>query len=347
MATTYLVGRRGALYYIGEGGTPGTYVAPTQASDKALRIFDFSLTLADAGGVVRIEDDETPYGGGSIPILDGIAAAASFKLRLPAWPGSQPHARADHPALYDLLASCPMTADTTDELIWSPTSSFVAGTAPVTGSLTFLETNGNVYALRACVAIIESIDFSDTGIVASMQVHGLMQSTLADTVRTLSQASLTIADVAYTSGDNSWLLSRGATLTITGDTGSGVFAVRGGSVDLGQAIERQVDKLATHGYGVSLVSTPRNSAMSLTCTALDASAWAIEDDMLAQTSITALSLSWGSAASRFAIALGSVNRVESVGRGEDAGVRMFDVSIIGAPSSAGNDQYTLTWGTGS
>lgn len=344
MATTYLQGRAGALYYITEA-VPGTYLAPTQASNKALRVISCDITLAGDGGVVQIEEDETPYGGGSLPILDGIAATAELVLRVPQWPGTQPHAETDLPAMYALLASMPLSVTTTNAIVWSPTSSFVAGTSPLPASFTYLENNGNVVALRGCVAIISEIRTAEVGIEMVVTVHGLMQSTLASTIQALSGASLTIGAVAYTTSDNAWILSRGATITLTGATGSGVFALRDGSVVPGMDIQRQVDRRFPHGYGFSYVANPKNSSMVLMMTALDAAALAIEDDMLAQTAITAASITWGSAAAAFSLSLGANNRILSATRSVDAGVRMFEVTLVGAPSASGNDQFKIQWGT--
>lgn len=344
MATTYLVDRRGALYLIQEG-TPATYVAPTQASDKALRVIEATVTLADAGGPQRVEEDLEPYGGGSLPILDGIAGAMTVRIRVPAWPGTQPHDEASHPALWALLAACPVSLDATSELDVTPSSSFVAGTSPVTVSATLLDAGGNVYSLRGCTATLGEIATGDVAIEATFTLRGLLRSTIGDTVQTLSAASLTIADVAYTSGDNSWILSRGGTLTVTGLTGSGSYAVRSLAFVPGQTGEQQVDRTATHGYTVPYCGHTANAALTMTVTALDASGAAWEDDMLAQTDLSAVSMSWGSAASRFAIALGSDCRIVSVTRGADAGVRTLEVEIVSPPTSAGNNQYTLTWGT--
>lgn len=344
MATTYLSARAGAVYAIAEG-TPGTYVAPTQGSDKALRVVSIDVTLAGVGGPQRIEEDEQPYGGGSLPILDGIAVNIALVLRVPAWPGTQPHASADLPSLYALLASCPMTATTSDAIVWSPTSTFVAGTSPVPISLTYLENGGNVYAFRGCVSAIDEIRTTDTGIEMAVTVLGLVQATIADTVRTLAAASLTIADVAYTTSDNAWILSRGGTLTLTGLTGSGSYALRSAVHVPGQVVEHQADRLFPHGYGIPRNGHSGNSSMVLTITALDAAAFAVEDDMLAQTACTAATLSWGSGASAFRVALGSNNRILNVTRGIDAGVRTFEVELVGAPSAIGNDQYSIRWGT--
>jgi exonuclease VII small subunit len=344
MATTYLVARRGAMYVIQEG-TPGTYVAPTQATDKALRVMEVTYALADAGGPQRVEDDLTPYGGGQIPILDGIAAKVTARLRIPSWPGTQPHDEASFPAMYALLASMPVTIATSSELVVSPSSTYVAGTSPEPVSVTILTAGGNAIALRGCCAVIESIETGDVALEMQVAIYGNVQATIGNTVQTLSGASLTIADVAYTSGDNTWVLSRGGTLTLTGLTGSGSYAVRSAAWVPGMVGEHQIDRTASHGYTLPFVGCPQNSALTLTVTQLDASGAAFEDDMLAQTACSAASLSWGSSASRFALALGSNNRIVSVTPGEDAGVRTFDVELVGAAGSSGNDQWSMTWGT--
>ena len=341
MAQTYLPSRRGALYCITQAAD-GTYLAPTQASDKALACMDFSLSWE--GGVQRVEDDLTPYGGGSLPYMADIAATFKIKLRLPAWPGSQN--AADLPAWAALLAAMPLTGDYSGSgtAVFTPTTTQTIGAAGniKPASLTFLETGGDVWTLQDCVAIIDQITDENGALVVEVSGLGLLRS-LALTVRTLAAASLTIADVAYTSV--SPLPSRGAALTLTGLSGSGTYALRPGfAFAPGMKLEPQADRLSAFGFAVAAVSSPMNAALSCKVTKLDESGAAWPDAYLQQTALSACVLTWGSGASSFRFSLGTAVRVAECTPSEDAGVRTLDLGIVGTPTSSGNDQYSIQWG---
>ena len=338
MAQQYLNARRGALYYITQS-SDATYLAPDQATDKALQIME--ITIALDGGAVRVEEDVTPYGGGLKPFLGDTAATWSAKIRVPAWPGSQN--AADFPAMAALLASMPLSSDFSGSAaVFAPISVNNVGAAGdiKPASLTFLETGGNVWSLYDCVCIIDGIATEGGAIVMSVSGTGKIRGT--SSYVTLATASLTIADVEYTAV--SPIPSRGATLTITGATGSGTYAVRSAAFEPGMALEQQDTITETYGRAVSAVSCPRNSALSLTVTELSASGANWVTDLLSQTAISAASLAWGSSGSRFALGCGATCRVVEVTPKEDAGVRAFDLVIVGAATS-GDDQFSLTWGT--
>lgn len=337
MAQTYLPSRRGALYCVTQAAD-GTYLAPTQASDKALRVTDFELAVE--GGVVRVEDDVTAYDGGLLPYMGDIAYRFNFSIRLSAWPGSRN--AADNPALAAVLAACPMAGDYSGtDAVFTPITATTFGAAGQVKpfSLTFLETGGDVWSLVDCVCVIESIGSEGTEILIKVAGLGLFRG--ADTVKTLSDAGLTIADVAYTALTP--IPSRGGALTLTGPTGSGTYAVRSWSADLGQRLEVQPDRTSTYGYRVAQVRNSANAAMALTVTKLPESGVDLVECYHSQTALSACSLVYGSGGSRFEVSLGTVQRIAECATGDDAGARTLDLTIVGIPS-AGDDQYTASWG---
>ena len=337
MAQTYLPSRRGALYVLTQAAD-GTYLAPTQASDKALRVTDFEWTKE--GGVQTVVDDITAYDGGLDSYLGDIGYRFGFSIRLSAWPGSRN--AADNPALAAVLAACPMAGDYsgTDAEFTPITTVTIGASGQVKPfSLTFLETGGDVWSLVDCVCIIESIAPEGNEILIKISGFGLFRG--ADTVKTLSSAGLTIADVAYTSLTP--IPSRGGTLTLTGPTGSGTYATRSWSWSPGHALELQPSRTATYGFAVAQVRNSAQAALSLTVTKLDESGLDLYACFEAQTALSAASIVYGSGASRFSVTLGGAQKVTDYTLGDDAGARTVDAVITGIPAT-GNSQYLLSWG---
>ena len=337
MAMQYLPARRGALYLVPQG-TDGTYAAPTQASDKALQVADFAW--AWEGGAITPDDDVSPYGGGLPSYMGNLAARCTFSIRVPAWPGSRN--AADLPALAALLAACPLSSDYSGtSALFKPISTMTTGVglAIVPVSLTFLETGGDVWSLVDVVCRVVEVKQDAGALMLGFEALGKTRG--SSTVVTLATASLTIADVAYTTVTP--LPSRGAALTLSGPGGSATFAVRDFAGNPGQELAAVESIVDTYGYAVGAAQNRPAATLALTVTKTDVSGRNLIGAFLAQTQVTAASLVWGSGASAFTFELGGNCAVTEYALGEDAGVRTAEITVR-SPWVSGNDQFLMRWG---
>jgi hypothetical protein len=336
-ATQYLPLKRGAIYILPEV-TPGTYVAPTQASDDAIRYTEASW--AWRGGPQAQLDDVTPFGGGSTPIIGATGGEVSIAFKLPIAPDTTDDT--SHP-LFDVLRASAMTvSDNTNAgpITVVPTSTFNAGTDITPASITILETDGDVWTLQGCTVVIDAIRWSAGSpfIEVAATIHGQCRDTLTDTVQTLSQASLSIASCTFVT--ESPVIPKGGTLTISGPGGSGGVNLTAFEFRPGQEITEQEDATETQGYGLSLVHATGYAALVCTVTKLDQAGRGFIDAMVAGTATTA-SLAFGT---DFSIVL-AAGRILSISDAESNGARAQQIECIGLPTSSGNDQFTLQWGS--
>ena len=337
-ATQYLPLKRGALYLTPEG-TPGTYTAPNQTLDNAIRYIDAGWSWR--GGPAEQLDDVTPYGGGSVPIIGATGGEVSLTLKLPIAPDTTDDT--SHP-IFDLLRASAMTisdAAGVGPITAVPTSTFNAGTDIAPLSLTLLETDGDAYTLQGCTVSLDAIRWQGGAFVeVSCTIQGQARDTLTDTVQTLSSAGLSIGSVQFVT--ESPVVPKGGTLTISGPSGSGGVNLSGFEFVPGQEITEQEDATEAQGYGLSLVHHTGYAALVVTVSKLDETGRAFYDAMLAGTATT-VGVSFGSGASFFGIGLGA-GRILSIDGAESNGARALQLQCIGLPTSAGNDQYQLQWG---
>lgn len=335
MATQIFAEKRAALYLIVQPAV--AYVAPTPATDKALRVED--VTIAFEGGVVRVEADVSAVGGGQPSYVGATSLTITGSVRLPAWPGTQPHTLAEFPAFAALLQSMPLAFDATSELDVTPVDTYIPGTTPKLISVTMITPEGNTWTGFNATSILDAIESNDDGTLRlrfTMRAQG--RNTLTDTC-----ASSTVAagDIVYTASN--YIISKGGTLTLSGPANSGVVALRSFTWSAGMAQNVNRDILAAQGYGVAFGRHTQNCAFALTITTPKESDRALVAAMLGNTGTTC-ALSFGSGASAFSITQ-AAGAISEITMGADEGAQTYALTAVAWPTATGFDQYRMRWGT--
>lgn len=335
MATQIFAEKRAALYLIVQSGT--SYTPPTPATDKALRVED--VTIAFEGGVVRVEADMSPVGGGQASYVGSTALTITGTIRLPSWVGTQPHTLAEFPAFAALLQSMPLAFDATSELDVTPIDTYIPGTTPRLISPTLITPEGNSWSGFNATSIIDAIESNDDGALRlRFTMRAQARPTLTDTC---AASTVAAADIVYTASN--YLISKGGTLTLSGPAGSGVVALRNFSWSAGMTQNVNKDILASQGYGVAFGRHTANCAFALTITTPKESDRSLVAAMLGNTGTTC-ALSFGTGATAFSItqAAGSISEITM---GADEGAQTYALTAVAWPTAAGFDQYRMRWGT--
>jgi hypothetical protein len=233
MVATRTPSNQGALYWLTQA-TPGTYLAPTQATDKAmLGLMSFAHPSPVPGKVEQAEET-SPFGGGGYAVTDSLAWDWPLSLRMCGIEDDGGDPVGDFLSVFRSCAfdeDAPVIANGI-AVRFRPTIAYgIAGSAPQTGvpkvaSPTWIDGGGGnavVYRGRDTVANLESITNEGGGLRANFAARALWyrDSGDIDSARvSRASTSLTIADVVRLSRAHHPLFkSTGMTLTVDGSTG--------------------------------------------------------------------------------------------------------------------------------
>lgn len=345
MAVARIPTKRGAFYVIGESSSPGTYVAPTQNSDKALRPIEMSVEVR--GGYVDQNDDVSPAIGGAAPIRDAMGWRYNHAHRVPVWPDLT--SLTSHPlgAVLNSCAGALSTLATPNRVRFTPTNRFVPGTVPITVSPTHVQLDGNTYTATGGVSALARIRTEGQAYLVFEFVTDCQNRTAdADNVVATSAGSLTTAAAEYVS--DTYVNPKGRTLTLTNVDGSAVICADSFALETGMALTDAPCGSATNGFGVSGTSFNGPCVLSISVFQLPELAtgdgrqfW---ESLYAGEDLGAVSIVCGSGASAFTISTTKA-QLMSITPKDMNGFAGYDLAIKFLPSTpAALDHLLLTWG---
>lgn len=345
MAGARIPTKRGALYITAET-TAGTYVAPVQNSDKALR--PLAMKLEVRGGFVDQNDDVSPAIGGGDALRDALGFRLTHSYRVPVWPDL--NSLTAHP-LAAVLNSCPgalSLLNTPDRVLFTPTNRFAPGTVPITVSLTFIELDGNVYTAKGGVSALQTIRTeSQAYLVFEFITDFQARDSDGDSVQATSATAFTTAAAEYVS--ESYVNPKGRTLTLTNVDGSAVICSDSFALSTGMELVDTPCGNATNGYGIS------GAAFTGPCV-LAASVYALPElatgdgrqfweTWFAAEDVGISSIVCGSGASAFTLATSKSQIIDKPVRKDINGMVGYDLAVKFKSSTlAALDHLLLTWG---
>lgn len=345
MAVARIPTKRGAFYMIGESTSPGTYVAPTQNSDKALR--PIAMSIEPRGGYVDQNDDVSPAVGGSDPIRDAMGWRYNHAYRVPVWPDLT--SIASHP-LDDVLnstAGALSLLTTPNRVRYTPTNRFVPGVIPLTISPTHVQLDGNTYTAAGGVSALTRIRTEGQAYLVFEFVSDCQNRTAdADNVVATSAGSLTTAAAEYVS--ESYVNPKGRTLTLTNVDGSAVICADSFAIETGMALTDATCGSAGNGFGISGTSFNGSCILSISVFQLPELATSdgrqFWESLYAGEDLGATSIVCGSGASAFTISTTKA-KIMNITPKDINGFAGYDIAIKFLSSTpAALDHLLLTWG---
>jgi len=344
-----IINRDGSLYLTAQSGI-GTYVAPVQNTNNALpAVSDGSpMTLANDGDGV-VSNQFSPRGGVLVGKRMGQHWESAFSLKLPVYSDTD-ITKAANPVCSILFGSTPClfseagtkTLTLTPSPKFSPDETASNTNAPTVCAMTFFQGQGNLKKGVDFVHIIEKISAkADEPIMVDFKGLGrCLTDTPANSVVDLST---TFATTSTVTENPDYFVLRGATLTLSGPTGSGAMQVRGFEFVPGQTLNASKDAQAKEGYNVAVAFHGDACTMKLSLAAVPESDRAFYAALFADTATTATLLVPNTAGThKFTIAL-AAGRITALEESADNDELAYDLTVI--PGSVDNTPaYTCTWG---
>lgn len=333
MATIHITDRRGALYWLRDSS--GAYNAPTQGSDAALAVIDFSCETV--GGPEEQDGDMMPVGGGTSMIMAPYHWKGSFTTRVPVWPDVTDGA--SHP-LYSVLQSGALsvnTAATPNRVVATPTSSDdTSSGALALASFTFIDGDeGDAYAGYNCGACLTSIKREGSYLLMSWEFAGKFESVSSADDEGLT-ATDAFADIVFADP----IEAKGATW-VSGITGQAGVNLANWEFVPGCRMVMQESQTETNGFARPSIDYYTNPRFTFEVSKNNEAAFQAWVESLAQSENT-VSVSYGSGAAAFTISM-LRGRYMFPKLKSSNNVRMYDLEVLGQ-ANAGNDQFTMTWG---
>ena len=259
-----------------------------------------------------------------------------------------PSAVANSP-INTLLTSCcgNLAANSTPDYIrFTPRSGFTVGTTVKPVTMHWLQNGGNYVRGKYGVSMLERIAPDGDKLLATFRTHAQFLDGAGDTVQDLDGATPTIAGGFDDYVDEDPIEPRGATLTITGLSGTEAIELHTWEFLPGMSLDEREVQTATRGYGPSHSYYSERPQLVVTVP------WAEEvatgagrtwwQDAISLTELTTVSVVYGSGDGRFEVSMPAAQLgVPTIT--EAAGHRALQVPIFGLASS-GDDQFTLQWG---
>lgn len=333
--------KRGALWFMVEG-TPGTYVAPTPASDYAIDPVEFEISIV--GGNEDQLNALTPTLGGQLPLRGATALKVTHSYKIPVCPTLTDDT--SHP-LFAILRSVAMTTSeltTPNRVRATPSNVFNPGTTPVTLSMTFAEIGGNCYTGTNGTSALVGIASDGATLIMAFESEFNLRSTITSTVVDITTASIDPTAAIYVA--DTYVAAHGGTLTLTGIDGSAVWCLEDFAIEPGCALVSQPCRSATHGYAAAtsiwngyagymldVLATPELA------TSAGRQPW---ESYWSNEVLGTASLVFGSGASAFTIA-SPASFLKTQERTASGDLGAYRLGVVGQPTT-GNAHITFTWG---